>query len=575
MNRQRVAPAILIFLLICFGVSSAQRPGGTQEGPAGTLKSTTRLVIVDVVATNSKGEPITDLRAQDFKVLENGKEQDLRVFEFQHPESQRPASMPAGASQPSRLPANVVTNAPKYKPGSSMNVVLLDLLNTANPRQNYARDEFLNFLKKLPAGGPVAIYVLTSDLRLVQDFTDDEAALRATVESLKGKGSALLDNPAAGPAMVVPTAGMPANIKMAVEAKEKEAREFSTGTQMELTLSALSSVARRLAPYSGRKNLIWVSDAFPFYINPRSAGPSDARGGYRLAASKADTVLMDSQVAIYPVDAHAVQTASMFDIGYGKIYGSEANPAGMNASGRDDFDERQAVHLVMNELAEETGGEAFYNSNSIEASLRNGMKDGSTYYTLGYYPHDKNWDGKFRRLSVKADRPGIKLRYRLGYYALEPSGAGQREKDGGRRAGLREAMDLNSPVSSALLFQAMVIGPSEKTGNKVVVNFGIDPRALSFEKDADGLQHATLECAVEAWSEQGRLIGSEGTNINAALPPESFARISKSYFPCQRDLDLPAGSYRLRLGVVDNRTGLIGTANAAATVPAGGAAEKP
>src|SRR6267378_2874159 len=150
MNVQRVAPGILTLILVCFGVSSAQRLGDKQDAPAGTLKSTTRLVIVDVVATNSKGEPVTDLRAQDFKVLENGKEQDLRVFEFQHPEFQHPDSVSVSAPKPSKLPANVVTNAPVYKPGSSMNVVLLDLLNTANPRQNFARDEFLNFLKKLP-----------------------------------------------------------------------------------------------------------------------------------------------------------------------------------------------------------------------------------------------------------------------------------------------------------------------------------------------------------------------------------------------------------------------------------------
>src|SRR5260221_8387782 len=134
MNVQRIAPGILTLLLTCFGISSA------QEGPAGTLKSTTRLVIVDVVATNSKGEPITDLRAQDFKVLENGREQDIRVFEFQRPESQRSDSVSASGVRPAKPSARVVSNAPAYKPGSSMNVVLLDLLNTANPRQNFARD---------------------------------------------------------------------------------------------------------------------------------------------------------------------------------------------------------------------------------------------------------------------------------------------------------------------------------------------------------------------------------------------------------------------------------------------------
>lgn len=561
MDARRFAAGILVLGLSFFRAGVAQTQADKQENGSTVLKATTRLVVVDVVAANSKGEAVSGLRAQDFKVFENGKEQEIRVFDFQH--SGQPSAAPAFT--PSKLPANVFNNAPVYSRGSAFNVVLLDVLNTAETRQDFARDELLHFLRNLPSGGPVAIYLLSDGLHMVQDFTDNPEVLRAAAKRLQGKGSALMDNPSGGPPMVVPLPpGIPLELAAALRAKEKEARDFTAGEQVEITLAALSSLAHRLSLFPGRKNLIWISDGFPFYVNLQFDARNYTRQTYEKEASKADTVLMDSQVAIYPVDAHALKVPTIDDIGYGNIHGALGVDQQLGSLGKD-FNERLAVHSTMNDLAAETGGEAFYNTNNIEQALRNSIIDGSTYYTVGYYPQDKRWDGKFRKIEVKVARNGVKLRYRSGYYALEPVALAKNQT---WSANLHEAMDLNSPVSSALSFQAAVLGPSEKTANKVVVNFGIDPRAINFEKDAGGLQHAALECAVEAYSLEGKLVKADANNLNAALPAEVFARISQSYFPCQQSLDLPPGNYFLRLGVVDNHTGLIGTANAIATVPA-------
>src|SRR5215471_21599663 len=100
------AIGILLLLLSLFGLSLAQSQPGKQSAsaePKTVVKTTTRLVIVDVVATNGKGEPISDLKTQDFKVLENGKEQEIRVFDFQHP-GQKVAAPSAAAAPPVKLP---------------------------------------------------------------------------------------------------------------------------------------------------------------------------------------------------------------------------------------------------------------------------------------------------------------------------------------------------------------------------------------------------------------------------------------------------------------------------------------
>lgn len=573
MNSKRLSAAIIFILIACLN-SSAQDQ--SKQGAGTVLKSNTRLVVVDVVATDSKGEPVSNLNARDFKLLENGKEQEIRVFDFQQPgETQAAASAPtanAPAAIPAKLPANVFTNAPAYKRSSALNIILVDLLNTVTSGQAYTHDELARFLEKFTPDGPVAIYVLSSDLRLLQDFTDDPQVLQKAVLRLDSKGSALLDNKTGGPPVVMPAvAGMPASLQKAMRDREDEARSFSTGQQIRITLTALSSLARGLSSYPGRKNLIWISDGFPFYVNPRSANESDSRG-YGRKASETDNGLMDSQVAIYPVDAHAIQVISFYDIGIGDLRNVGVTGPAMAIAGSmalkfmsQDFNERLGVHTTMNDLAEQTGGEAFYNRNSIEGAVRKSIADGSTYYTLGYYPQDKNWNGKFRKIEVKTARQGVKLRYRLGYYALEPGTLNSNNPEH-REVALRQAMDVNSPISSALQFRAFVVAPSEKTKNKVVVNFGVDPHAISFEKSADGLEHATVECAVEAYSENGK-VKSEATTVNAALQPDAFAHVQQTFFPCQQALDLPPGNYSLRLGVVDHRTGLLGTANATATVP--------
>ena len=85
---------------------------------------------------------------------------------------------------------------------------------------------------------------------------------------------------------------------------------------------------------------------------------------------------------------------------------------------------------------------------------------------------------------------------------------------------------------------------------------------LSFEKNAAGLQTASVDCVVQAYAKEDTPLKAEATTIHAELTDENYAKISSSYFPCQQTLNLPPGSYLLRLGVVDNRTGVLGTANA-------------
>src|SRR4029077_9839996 len=145
-----------------------QKPATVYES-ATVLKTITRLVVVDVVATDKNG-PVAGLERGDFTILEDGNPQQIRVFTFQQP---HPGAITTVAPVSAKLPDNVYTNFPRYNVDSSLNVVLMDALNTSLPHQAYVRDQMIKYLEKMTVGRPVAVYTLGTKLTLLQDFTSD------------------------------------------------------------------------------------------------------------------------------------------------------------------------------------------------------------------------------------------------------------------------------------------------------------------------------------------------------------------------------------------------------------------
>ncbi|HVG91793.1 MAG TPA: VWA domain-containing protein, partial [Alphaproteobacteria bacterium] len=392
--------------------SFAQQKAGNQPETSTVLKVKTRLVVVDVVARDSKGAPVTDLKQDDFSILEDGKEQKVRIFSFQGPGT-------ASSALSQTLPAapNTIDNLPHFQSDRALNIILLDALNTNRVNQAIARDAMLKYLEKLPENEPIAVYLLGDRLRLLQDFTTDPAALKEVVRSFKGKTSRYLNTAADGASIDALPPGLaqdPILRQMATQIhlfQDQLAVNF-LDLRVQTTLSALNSLARTLSGYPGRKNLIWVSEAFPFAVmltnithkssfNDRNYSPEIARTG---------NLLSDAQIAIYPIDVGGLTGPIALNSGTVNLR-SEGDPVGTPSH----VDE----HSTMNDLAERTGGRAFYNGNNLENAVRESINDGSSYYTLGYYPENHDWNGAFRKIQLKLQRSGVKLRYRIGYFAAD------------------------------------------------------------------------------------------------------------------------------------------------------------
>jgi VWFA-related protein len=561
------------------------------EGTAAVLKVKTRLVVVDVIALDHKGVPVADLKADDFTLQEENKPQKIRVFNFQ----QAPQGE-AAVLAPAVLPANRITNIPRFKTNSALNVLLLDGINVTNVNQKYAHEQMLKFLEKLPAGQPLAVYAMGTRLRMLQDFTIDPALLKDAVK--KAKSNALAVRSESSNAMDLPPAtldAMPLAMLQQILRFGQEQAINQMDERVRLTIEQLGALARNLSGYQGRKNLIWVSEAFPAYLFPNDPDPtgrnSNSASGSQLPIVKnyqgeinhASDLLANAQVAVYPIDAGAVGNHDVYSSlsntdSNGNYLGNSArgsirNGLGGSAQASEISNSTETAmnsHSTMNSVAEQTGGKAFYNTNDLNRAIRDSMEDGATYYTLGYYPENKEWDGRFRRISVKVNRRGVKLHYRQGFYAVEPK---EYAKQDPRilAIDMGSALDITNPISTALPFQAIVLPPSRQNGNKIQINFGVDAHAIGFELKADGLQHAAVDCGVRAYSKSGESIKLQGNTFNAALEPEQYQKVMKAIFPCNQTLDLPPGEYLLRLAVRDTNNGLIGTANGSATVPAAAA----
>jgi VWFA-related protein len=409
-----------------------------QDSPSPrVLRTNTRLVVVDVVATDNKGNPIPDLKAEDFAVLEDGKPQKISAFSFkQHNKATQVPGGPSGGG---------FSNAPQYKDVSSLNVILLDSINGDFASYAYGRDELIKFLDKGTLTQPTALYVLEQKLTLLHDFTTDIGELKALVQGYKPKGPVHVQDVYAAASPF--SARAPSN--------------STTVNTMDVSVTALNTLASAMAGYPGRKNLIWVSAGFPislfpeiiednpdpFCINPAVPGcsnpnaltmgqvPSFGRGSgkdFQEAVEKVANALMNAQVAVYPIDESGVLK-----------------------------DNKINTIQTMRSLAARTGGKAFYNSNDVEMGIRFSLDDGSTYYTLEYYPTNKTWDEKFRAIEIKT-KSGVKLRYRQGYYAFDPS-IKSKDKDADKTLTktLSDALSLDSPSATAVVFHAGVAPPSE------------------------------------------------------------------------------------------------------------------
>lgn len=543
-------------------------PPATEPQSSVTLHQTVNNVLIDVVVSDTHGQPVKGLAKTQFQVLENGVPQQISFFE-EH-QSAPPAASPAHTLQ---LPPNVYTNFPTTAPDTGPTLVLLmDALNTPSADQAKVRLAMLNYLRQIPAGRRIAIFTLTSRLRMIQGFNSDPAVLTAALDQAAAwqKQSHLTDDPGQdsysdsmpklgiGPA-ATGTASMLTNF-IAHE------QTWKMDERVSFTLDALDSLGIYLSALPGRKNLLWFSGSFPIAIGSGS-DVSNARN-YEDALRKTTDLLTLARVAVYPMDPAALPTPSMFS-------STRPNNASLENSGAtisqltQESADRTSVLETMDTIAESTGGRAFHSTNDLAGAINTVTQLNSNYYTIAYDPSDTNYNGKFRKLSVKVDAPKVKLDYRRGYYAQDP------EKSGADTVGHPKRTTAvllhGAPAATDILFkvrvapteaptQASVQNPKPTSANsgsgknttiRYSVNWVVDLRGIPLPIDSDGLRQATFDLASVAYDSDGKARATTTMPVALTLKPEEYASYLKTGLQFHQELDLPQGPIYLRVAVVD------------------------
>jgi VWFA-related protein len=539
-------------LLCCFLLWGASALAGQTSSPkapgegeaAATIKTTSRVVLLSVVVTDMAGKPVHGLKAQDFTVVEDSKPQQVRGFEERGPDTGV-----AGHPVAVNLPPNTYTNFASSSEPGAINILLFDRLNTEGQNIAKARQQMLLYLSKLPANSRIALFTLDWELHLVHGFTDDSRELIEAAQQLSASTHPMFSN-AVGVSdaiAMVNDAGVAANPKMYASLVTFLWAEHDSKAESRtlVTMQALNQLARSMAVYPGRKNLIWISGGLPF--DPTSTDPQ---------LRKTATLLAATQMAVYPIDVSGV-----------KVMEAEASTRdsaafGLTESFETTSGQGQELHSLretMINLATLTGGHAYYNRNDLQAAISDSVNAGSNYYTLAYRPENNNWNGKFRKITVKASPPNVKIQCRPGYYAVADP---LRSPDIDRT--FLQAMQPAGPASTTLIMKAQVL-PPEEPNKATQIDFLLDMHDLALTDSAAGRAPDVLFVAA-AWDAKGKPGGSVSATYRQALNPAELQSLMRTGLQLHQEMQLSPGKYQLRLGVLDRVSGKMGTLDVPLTV---------
>jgi VWFA-related protein len=503
------------------------------------LRSTTKLVQLNVVVQDKKGNPVTDLKKEDFEIKDGGKVQTISLFSMESN-----ALLPT-ASEP--LPANTFTNKLERRAGtpSSVSVILLDWLNTKFTDRAYAQAQVIKFLQQqIAPEDHIGLYTLSGGLRVLHDYTSDSTELLARLASSNGKALPDLsraESRSGGDAMLLD------NWLRGGGASRAEA-DFYTINRVTGTLKAIEFIANHLSAVPGRKNLIWVSGGFPLMIGLDSpAAMRDPTREQRTFSEEIDRTVRavnDANLAIYPVDARGLMTSPEFNAerrgnAGGRPPRVTASPGSKNQD-------------TMRELASRTGGRAYVNTNDLNKAIRDAIQDTRVTYTLGFYPNGEKFDGKFHELKLKVDRPGASLRYRKGYFDF----AEQPQDDKTRKTELRDA--VWSPMEASGLGLVVQVQPDTPKPKSMSVFVKVDPHGISLQQQGQRWVGRLDLLFIQKDDRGGQFNGISDTMELQLLQP-NYEKISKEGLIYKKTIEMASQASQLRVVARDAASGTVGT----------------
>lgn len=555
MMRSAVFAVLIAFLVpVC---SAAQSPAGQAAEkdtgvPPAVFHSESRLVVLDVVAYDRHGAPIRGLKSSDFVVRENGAAQKIVQFEPH-------AAASAATAQLPYLPAGAVTNYAGAAANDALVVILLDNLNTEFLYQKVARTEIAKYLKALKPGTRLALYSMGTRLALLQGFTQNAADILSAMNGLQGL-------PKETPLNRTLSVAAPVRLPKGTTAKSRKAfldstvsLDYSPERALRRTYWTdlfLRELIGNLAPLHGRKSILWFSGQFPFTVDPNVVIDGiDDTGAIAEELKVLTDMLIDGQISIYPID-----------------------PLGLPGT-----DSKGVEQLSTSKIAEDTGGRAFYNTNSLADAISVAVDEAQNYYTIAYVPSDRNWDGKFR--NIKVEVPGVdgSVSYHHGYYARADGTSSLVQKTTSFFAKSDSTSFLHgAPDQTGIIFSATIDPleqipnpqPRQKDGRNLKsepwerykLHFNVNPEQLTFDITPDGTRIAKLQVGAVVFTPGGKGVSTKNGLLTIKLTADEYEKARGTALSFSQIVEGPSSGAWIRLVLHDLsslRTGSLETATLA------------
>jgi VWFA-related protein len=529
--------------------SDAQKSGAADEQATPVFRTRSALVQVPAVVTDKSSHHLHGLTKEDFKVLEDGKEQRIASLE----------EISATNTQLTQSPDPPGTLSNFFLDGQqklAVTVIALDTINTPFLDQYSGRMELIKYLAH--ALDPEHVFALliigSKGVQVVGGLDSDPRTLIAALKKVSGERSAMQGFSSEAQALAAAAnygADLTGGVSMRLD-PEARLRAFVLQSEalqagyyqeraIEETMRAFLAISWSLSGIPGRKSIIWATGSFPFALDFPSSLPG---GKMSLLYTRTLQALNDAQVSVYPVDVRGL---------VGTIPTNTTTLAGVPDASAQRWSQMSSLASLTN-FAEMTGGRAFYNNNDLGAGFKSAVDDSSSYYLLSYYADHQNTKPGWRKLQVKVAREKVEVHARNGYMVSSATTSPQLTHN----ADLDFA--LSSPFDSTGLHLTMKWLGVEPDGDKKKVGFTLRLPATGLIDEADQ-NRFDVDFVAQA-IKNGAPAGNAAQTVKGTMPAATLAKVKSEGLFFSKMLELPPGEYQVRFVVRDNLRGRIGSVSA-------------
>jgi VWFA-related protein len=568
MTKRPIIATFLVCILAAFAQQTPPKTPAPQTPPPADQKlngvlvpnsgaiisTTTQLVVETVFVKDKKGNPVPGLKKEDFVVAEDGKPHDIKIFDYE--ELSETATVDANVDIESKLEKKKeeTPKAPEVKsltanqispekPGDlkykdrRLLVLFFDMTAMPIPDQLRAQKEAQKFLKdKMTPSDLVAIMTFTSDVNVIQDFTEDRDLLSKDIKNLSVGSGQGFDEATSDDST--------SDTGAAFVEDDSEFNIFNTDRQ----LTALETAVKMLGSLNEKKALVYFASGIT-----KNGFDNDAQLRATINAA------IRANVAFYTVDARGlVATAPLGDAtktspgGSGMYSGSSARAAQGNFQGQQE---------TLSTLAYDTGGKPLLDNNELSMGITQAQKDVSSYYIIGYYSTNEKMDGAFRKVDIKLKTAALStklaaLDYRHGYYA---SRTWNKFTSTDKERQLTEALMLSDPITDITMAVEYDYFRLAKDRYFIPISLKIPGSELVLAKSG-GAEKTVIDFIGEVTDTTTKRVVQNVRDIaNIKLSDATATELAKRPIAYDTGFSLPPGKYKLKLLARENETGKIGT----------------